>query len=100
MPKLATRQLIILGIMLLAILYGAYELFSTGRKKPAVFDTAKTAVDLNTFISEITLAMTSEAPSPVDAYMIKRAETEWLRDPFYERKNDRGWALAKEAAQA
>lgn len=100
MRKLNKRQILILGVMLAAVLYGAYEFFSTGRKGPAVVDTAKKAADLNTFIGDITVALTKDTPSPVDAYMIKRAEAEWLRDPFYEPKNDREDAIAKEAAHA
>ena len=100
MRKLNKRQILILCVTLLAVLYGAYEFFSTGRKGPAVVDTAKKAADLNTFIGDITVALTKDTPSPVDAYMIKRAEAEWLRDPFYEPKNDREDAIAKEVAQA
>jgi len=100
MRKLNKRQILILGVMLLAVLYGAYQFFSTGRKGLAVVDTAKKAADLNTFIGDITIALTKDTPSPVDAYMIKRAEAEWLRDPFYEPKNDREDAIAKEAAHA
>jgi len=100
MRKLNKRQILILVVMLLAVLYGAYEFFSTGRKGPAVVDTAKKAVDLNTFIGDITVALTKDTPSPVDAYMIKRAEEAWLRDPFYEPKDAREDAIAKEAAHA
>ena len=100
MRKLNKRQILILGVMLLAVLYGAYEFFPTGRKGQAVVNTAKKAADLNAFIGDITLVLTKDTPSPVDAYMIKRAETGWLRDPFYEPKNVREEAIAKEAAQA
>jgi hypothetical protein len=100
MPKLNKRQILILGVMLLAVLYGAYELFSTGRKGQAVVDTAKKATDLNAFIGDITLALTTEASLPVDAHMIKRAEAEWLRDPFYEPEDKREEAIEKAAAHA
>jgi hypothetical protein len=98
MPKLTKRQILVLGVMLLAILYGAYELFFTVQKKQAAV-TAKTATDLNAFIGNITATLTKEAPSPVVAYTIKRLEADWLRDPFYEPRNDREEAVAKEAAQ-
>jgi hypothetical protein len=100
MRKLDKRQILILVVMLLAVLYGGYEFFSTGRKGPAVVDTAKKAANLNAFIGDITVALTKDTSSPVDAYMIKRAEAEWLRDPFYEPKNNREDAIAKEAAQS
>jgi hypothetical protein len=100
MRKLNKRQILILVVMLLAVLYGAYEFFSIGRKSQAIADTAKKAADLNTFIGDITVALTKDTPLPGDAYMIKRAEAVWPRDPFYEPKNDREEALAKEAAHA
>jgi hypothetical protein len=100
MRKLNKRQIIILGVMLLAVLYGAYEFFSTGRKGQVVVDTAKKAVDLNAFIGDITSSLTKDSSSPVDAHMIKRAETPWLRDPFYERKSYRQLIVADKPAQA
>ncbi|MCX5837506.1 MAG: hypothetical protein NTW71_03170 [Deltaproteobacteria bacterium] len=100
MRKLNKRQILIFVVMLLAVLYGAYEFFSIGRKSQAVADTAKKAADLNTFIGDITLALTKDTPLPVDAYMIKRAEAEWLRDPFYEPIDKREEAIEKAAAHA
>ncbi len=100
MPKLTTRQIVILVIMVLAVLYGAYDLFSTGRKKPAPADTAKKTTDVSAFISEMTAALAKDTPTPVDAHMIKRAEAAWTKDPFYERKTYAEWGGAKEPAQA
>jgi hypothetical protein len=100
MPKLTTRQIIILGIMLLAVLYGAYDIFLAGPKKPVVAGAAKTSVDMNAFISDITVAVTKDSPSPVDAYTIKKAETVWKRDPFFERSDYRELFFTKDAAPA
>jgi hypothetical protein len=99
MTRLTTRQIVILGIMLLAILYGAYELLSNGRKKPAAADPAKKTADLNAFISEMTTALAKDTPTAAEAHMIKRAEAAWARDPFYERKTYAEWSPAKEPAQ-
>lgn len=100
MPKLTTRQIIILGVMILAVLYGAYDFFYAGRKKAAAVDPAKKASDLNVFISDMAVALSKDTPSPVDAHMIKRAEAGWAKDPFYDRKTDREWAAVKEPAPA
>ena len=99
MPKLNKRQIIILGVMLLAVLYGAYNFFDGGRKGRAV-DTSKKAADLNAFMGVITSAMAEEDSLPVDAHIIKRAETEWPRDPFYEPIDKREEAIEKAAAHA
>jgi hypothetical protein len=98
MPKLTTRQILILSVMLLAILYGAYEFFFAVPKKPTVV-TAKTEADLQAFIGNITATLTKDAPSPVVAHTIKQMEAEWLNDPFYEPKNDREETIAKEMAK-
>lgn len=99
MSKLTTRQIVILGVMVLVILYGAYDLLSAGRKKPAAADPAKAATDVSAFITEITASVVTASPSPVDAHMIKRAEAPWTKDPFYERKTHAEWAPAKEPSQ-
>jgi hypothetical protein len=92
--------MIILGVMGVVILFAAYELFFAKGKKPVTVDTGKNITELNTFISEMTIAIGKDTPSPVDAYMIKRAEAGWARDPFYERKTYQDWAVTKEPAQA
>ena len=94
--------MIILGVMVLVILFAAYELFFAKGKKLVTIDAGKNITELNTFISEMTVAIGKDTPSPVDAYMIKRAEAGWARDPFYERKTYKDWAVTvtKEPAQA
>jgi hypothetical protein len=96
MPKLTTRQIILLGVTLLAVLYGAYDLLFTVKKSPVNANAAKQAVDMGTFISEMTVTLAKDTPSPVDAQMIKRAETPWTRDPFYERNSYRQLTAADE----
>lgn len=100
MPKLEPRQIVILGIMLLAILYGAYELLFTGRKGPAAPVTAQSGADMTTFITEMSAVLGKDAPSQIDAQAIQRAEAEWLRDPFTPPRNDPQWAAAQAAPQA
>jgi hypothetical protein len=100
MPKLTTRQIIILGVAVIAVLYGGYDFFFTKSKKAAVIDTGKKIEELNTFITEMTVALGKDTPSPVDAHIVRRAEAGWTRDPFYNRKTEKAWAVAKEQTQA
>ena len=92
MPKLTTRQIIILGVAVIAVLYGGYDFFFAKSKKAAVVDTGKRIEELNTFMAEMTVALGKDTPSPVDAHMIRRAEAGWARDPFYNRKTEKTWA--------
>ena len=100
MPKLTTRQIIILGVAVIAVLYGGYDFFFAKSKKAAVVDTGKKIEELNTFITEMTVALGKDTPSPVDAHIIKRAEAGWAHDPFYDRKTEKAWAAVREPAQA
>lgn len=100
MPKLTTRQIILLGVTLLAVLYGAYDFLFTGKKSAVTANTAKQAVDMGTFISEITATLAKDIPAPVDARMIKRAENPWSRDPFYEQKSYRQLTAADDPPPA
>ena len=100
MPKLTTRQIIILCVAVIAVLYGGYDFFFAKNKKTAAVDTGKKIEEMNTFMTEMTVALRKDTPSPVDAHMIRRAEAGWARDPFYDRKTEKAWAVAKEQAQA
>jgi hypothetical protein len=99
MPKLTTRQIIILGVTVIAVLYGGYDFFFAKNKKAATVDTGKKIEELSTFMAEMTVALGKDTPSPVDAHMIRQAEAGWARDPFYNRKTEKTWAAAKEQAQ-
>lgn len=86
MRKWNARQIILLGAMLLAVAYGAYDFLFAGRKAPVVADTAAADADMHAFLNEVNRAMKKDAPSPAQAHLIARAEAPWMRDPFYERK--------------
>jgi hypothetical protein len=100
MPTLSTRQYIMIGIMFLVVLYGASELLFTGGKSPATAGKATQKNDLTTFVNEINASMSKDTPSPLESHIIKRAEAQWLRDPFFARKSYRELALSAEPAQA
>lgn len=93
MPKLTTRQWIILSVMILAIIYALYD-FLTPKKQSAVDVKGKTQ-QLDAFISEVTAGMASRPLSELDEYIITRAEKEWKRDPFYEKKSFHEWLRFK-----
>jgi len=99
MPKLTTRQIIILIVMVVAILYAAYDFLIAPRTKKDMVDTGKKTAELETFMAEVTANMPKGSLSASDAYKISRAEAEWMRDPFFERKTFREWAKSKEPAK-
>lgn len=81
MPALSKQQIVILLIMVLSILYGAYTFFPLVTKKIVRNITGKEE-DLNTFITGLNTDLSKSYPTITDSYIINRAETEWNRDPF------------------
>ena len=80
---MTTREKIIVGIMCLAILYGAYDLFAY--RKPRYSEEAPTANpigELKGFVSEVTQKLISEKVSTEYSYLISQAGANLTKDPF------------------
>jgi hypothetical protein len=99
MPKLNRRQIIIMAVMALALLYGAYDLFFASASKKKAADQIETADDMQAFIQQITTDMAMGAGGEADDYAMGRAESGWLRDPFDDKKIYREWNLLKQGAE-
>jgi hypothetical protein len=100
MPKLTKQQIIILSVMVVAVLYAAYDFFIAPRTKSAVIDIGEKSMELEAFINNITASMPKGSLSAADAYIVNRAEAQWTKDPFYDRKLFREWVKLKEPARA
>ena len=100
MPKLTTRQIIILGIMVAVIAYAAYDFFIAPHAKRDAMDVREKSAKLDTFLNEVTTYIPKGSRSAFDAYLVSRAEAHWKYDPFYERKSFREWMRVKEPAKA
>ena len=100
MPKLTNRQIIIISIMAIAIVYAAYDFFIAPRAKNDMVDTGKKTADLEAFIADVTANIPKGSLSAADSYIISRAEAQWTHDPFYERKLFREWVKLRDAAKA
>ncbi|MGZ6236925.1 MAG: hypothetical protein ACXWMJ_06350 [Syntrophales bacterium] len=55
---------------------------------------------MEAFLTDITSRLPKGSLPAADAYVLSRAEMEWARDPFYERKSFRGWEKRREQAKA
>lgn len=100
MPKLTTRQIIILALMVAAIAYAAYEFFIAPQAKRDMINVGEKSARLDTFINEVTTNIPTGSRSASDVYLASRAEAHWKHDPFYERKLYREWVKVKEPAKA
>jgi hypothetical protein len=100
MPKLTRQQMIILSIMALVVLFAIYDFFIAPRSRAELIDIGKKTSELEAFLTDITSRLPKGTQPTSDAYVLSRAETGWVHDPFYERKSIREWDKRKERAKA
>ncbi len=100
MRKLENRESITVGVMAIALLYGAFSFMSAAPAKKASFPAAEKAADLQALTSDVTAAIGKDNLSVRDAYVIARAETEWLQDPFMEKRVYREMTIPPEEPKA
>lgn len=80
---MTTREKILVTLMCLAILFGAYELFWTpSTRKVTKQKVAATGEDLRTFAGEVTQKLVKEKVPEQATYRIEKASTGWTKDPF------------------
>jgi hypothetical protein len=85
MEKLNKRQIIILGIMGVVVLYGAYEFIFAGSARKAETEVKSNAIEIKTLVSGLTTELAKDSSTGIDAYIIGRAEANWQGSPFLER---------------
>jgi hypothetical protein len=94
MAKLNKRQMIILGVMGIVILYAAFD-FLAPKKKSAVPGTAHNTAEMSTFVADLTASLGKDTTKNLNALIFSRAEKEWTQDPFLDAKSVRAWSAAK-----
>jgi hypothetical protein len=100
MPKLTRQQIVILSVMILVIFVAVYDFFIAPRSKAEIVDVGKKTSELQAFLTDITSRLPKGSLPAADAYVLSRAESAWVHDPFYERKSFREWEKRKERAKA
>ena len=80
---MTTREKIIVGMMCLTIVYGAYEVVGSRISKRATPNVPKNpAGELKAFVAEIGSKLNKESPAKAYTYAIEQAEAAWNKDPF------------------
>lgn len=100
MAKIAKRQMIILIVTAVVVLYGIFDFFLGSPIKAAPLSLGKRSSELKKFATDIAAGIGKDTLSVQEVYAIGRAEGEWLRDPFYDRKSYQEWLKSKETAKA
>jgi len=93
MAKLGKREMIILGVMAIAILCAAFVYLSPKEKNPGADMSQKTA-ELNTFVTGLEGSLKMDTMKNPGTLILSRAEKEWTQDPFLKGKDFKKWTEA------
>ena len=98
MAKMGKRQMIILGVMAIAILYVAFVYLAPQKKIPGV-DMAQKTAELKTFVTDLTAGLGKDSSKNLGALIFSRAEREWTQDPFLDSRAYKSWTQVKVTAK-
>jgi len=87
MSRIGKREKIILAVMGIVILYGAYSFFfdsssGSSKQKPNVSKKEELA-RIDALVTTASVTLKESKISPVDSYILEYAQKEWANDPFY-----------------
>lgn len=94
MAKLGKREMIILGVVAIVLLYAAFE-FLSPKKKDSGIDLAQKTAELDTFVTDMTGSLEKGTSKNLGTIIFSRAEKEWTRDPFLDAKAFKSWTESK-----
>ena len=97
MDRLKKREIIILVIAALFILYAGYEYLIAGPASKKV-KTSTESVNINTSSTGITKDLGKDKITDFDAYVIRRMEADWGKNPFWKKDSYKAWAARDGAA--
>ena len=101
MAKLKKREIIILVIAALFILYAGYEYLIAGPASKKIITSTSTStesVNINTSITGITKDLGKDKITDFDAYVIRRMEADWGKNPFWKKDSYKAWVARDGAA--
>jgi len=99
MGKIGKREMIILGVMGIAILYAAFDFLVPKKKVSAARDMTQQTAELNTFVTDLTAGLSKDTTKNLQLLIFSRAEKEWKQDPFLDAKSYRVWSKVQDPAK-
>ena len=99
MVKLKKREIIILVIAALFILYAGYEYLIAGPASKKV-KTSTESVNINTSTTGITKDLGKDKITDFDAYVIRRMEADWGKNPFWKKDLYKEWGNREGVAKS
>ena len=100
MAELKKREIIILVIAALFVLYAGYEYLIAGPANKKIITGASTdSVNINNSITGITKDLGKDKITDFDAYVVKRMEADWGKNPFWKKDMYKAWVNREGLAQ-
>ena len=99
MDRLKKREIIILVIAALFILYAGYEYLIAGPASKKI-KTSTESVNINTSITGITKDLGKDKITDFDAYVIRRMEADWGKNPFWKKDLYKEWGNREGVAKS
>jgi hypothetical protein len=94
MAKPEKRQMIILGLTAIVILYAAVDFLMPKRRETAV-DIRQQTEELNSFITTLAAGMGKDTSKNLLPLIFSRADKEWTKDPFLDATSYKSWVQVK-----
>jgi hypothetical protein len=79
----STREIVIMAVMLIVVLYGAYDFFIASSSKSVGAGNGEDVEQIDTLIARVSGVLAGSASYSVYAAIVAETEEEWARDPFY-----------------
>ncbi|KUG22453.1 hypothetical protein ASZ90_007770 [hydrocarbon metagenome] len=100
MGNFKKREIIILAIATVFVLYAGYE-FLIARPADKKVQTSANVdpAKKNTSLSDLTNELSKDKLSDLDAYMVKKIESDWNKNPFWKKDLYKEWAAKEDAAK-
>lgn len=98
--RFLSRQNILVFFMVIAVLYGLYEMFPKHFSCKASVDGGKKISEIHELAQRMLTGSKESQTSAWDRYVLGRAEAEWGRDPFCDRTRYREWKLSQTKPKA
>lgn len=100
MGKLKKREIIILAIAAVFVLYAGYEfLIARPADKKVQPSTNVDSAKKSTSLGDLTNELSKDKLSDLDTYMVKKIEADWSKNPFWKKDLYKEWAAKEDAAK-
>jgi hypothetical protein len=100
MDNFKKREIIILIVAAVFVLYAGYEYLIGPANKKIITSASTDSVKIKTFVSGLTNDLMKDKIADLDAYVVRRMESDWGKNPFWKKDSYKAWAAREGTASA